>query len=198
MSEAMQQPGSEAIPATEAATNAIRDLMAQNVPPWDPRWKREVAAQTRAFADAARADEQRVATAPTDPNLLPPSDPAGYGWNAEALHGEPEAMREAAKIGAGFMHKLGASRADASAIFEDARRISERLQRGVTEEQIAAEGERVVKATWGKAYDENLAKVRSLVRGTPGLAEWLEGTGMGNSPQMAAALLRIAQRRGRA
>lgn len=193
-----QQPAAEAIPATEAATARIAELRTQNVPPWDPRWQRAEAEQKRAFADAAAEAEHRGPPPTKDPNLLPPPDPAGYGWSADVLSGEPEAMREAVKIGAGLMHQLGASRDDARAIFEDARRMSSLLQRGATEEQIVAEGERVIKAVWGKAYDENLARVRDLVRGTPGLADWLEATGMGNSPQMANALLRFADRRRRA
>jgi hypothetical protein len=70
---------------------------------------------------------------------------------------------------------------------EDARVYSERVTAGL--QQI-----------WAGDFDKNLAGARAAVqaieRERPGFAEWLEGTGLGNHPNMIRLALDIARKRG--
>lgn len=53
---------------------------------------------------------------------------------------------------------------------------------------------------WGANFDRNVAAAQRAVRAIeaerPGFVEWLEGTGMGDSPQMIKLALEIARKRG--
>ena len=56
--------------------------------------------------------------------------------------------------------------------------------------------ERGMRARSGANFDRHFAAVRQVIDSTPGLGEYLERTGLGNSSHVYGALLNVAQRRG--
>lgn len=187
MSDAAQQAAPE--PLTPAENTARFWADTDGLVPEDPRYR---AARAKFEANIARAPEP--APAPIAPELEVPADIRGYGISAEHLFpGATEEQAAELNEGLAIFRELGLSRADVRAGESDYQRMEHLAKKG---EDIAADAERVLRGTWGSKYDQNLAAVRSFVQANPRLAAWLDSTGMGNSPQLAAALLRAAQRKG--
>ena len=211
---------------TQAAAQAeLRRMLEDRASPLYRADHAEHAAATQRFAmlsAVARGQQPAESVAPaggmidgdTSPEMLaaaaaedapPPADPSGYALSKVNIPDAPPGGQRDEAEDRRWMTEM---RATAHAVglntlqwdglvqaYNEATRIPPERAFGHRAQVMVG-----LQRVWGADHDRNLAAARAAVRAIeaerPGFVEWLEGTGMGDSPAMIQLALKVARKRG--